>query len=110
MSPNREGMAFQPASNYNKPPVFQTLVSEGQTSSPVFAFKFADIDSQLSIGGLDSSAYSGTPTYTNVTYPVFWQIAFSSLTVGGTSIVGGANAIVNSVRLPRSFIFLINTF
>ena len=92
-------MGFQSISVYNAPPVFQTLVTEGQTSSSVFAFKIADSGSELSIGGLDSSVYSGTPAYTSVTQQGYWQISFSSLTVGGSSVVGSTAAIVDSVRV-----------
>ena len=99
-------MGFQSISVYNAPPVFQTLVSHGQTSSPVFAFELANNGSKLSIGGLDSSVYSGTPTYTEVTQKGFWQITFSSLTVNGSRVVGSTSAIVDSVRMLQSFIFL----
>jgi cathepsin D len=100
-------MGFQSISEYNAPPVFQTLVSEGQTSSPVFAFKLAESSSELSIGGLDSSVYTGTPAYTSVTQQGYWQITFSSLTVGGSSAVGSTSAIVDSVRLISILDFFI---
>ena len=99
-------MGFQNISRYNAPPVFQNLVTECQTSSSVFAFKIADSGSELSIGGLDSSVYSGIPAYTNVTIPAYWQIVFDSLTVGGYSVLGSRPAIVDSVRMLQSFIFL----
>lgn len=89
-------MGFQSISVYNAPPVFQSLVAQGQTTSSVFAFKLAESGSELSIGGLDSNAYSGSPTYTSVTKQGYWQITFSSLTVGGTSAVGSTTAIVDS--------------
>lgn len=90
------GMGFQSISDYNAPPVFQSLVSQGQTSSPVFAFKLAESGSELTIGGLNSALYSGTPVYTPVTQQGYWQINFSSLKVGGTSVLGSTSAIVDS--------------
>lgn len=90
------GMGFQSISEYNAPPVFQNLVSEGQTSSSVFAFHLAESGSELTIGGLDSSVYSGTPAYTSVTQQGYWQINFDSLTVGGSEAVGSTSAIVDS--------------
>jgi cathepsin D len=104
MNPIYEGMGFQSISDLDAPPVFQTLVSEGQTSSPVFAFKLAKPGSQLSIGGLNSSVYSDTPTYTGVTKQGYWQITFTSLTVEGSSVVGSSSAILASVcRFNPSF-------
>jgi cathepsin D len=82
--------------------VFQTLVSESQTSSPVFAFKLAaigDQGSELSIGGLDSSVYSGTPTYVDILVEGFWEIKFTSLTTNRTPVVGASPAILEPVRL-----------
>ncbi|KIM26783.1 hypothetical protein M408DRAFT_177621 [Serendipita vermifera MAFF 305830] len=90
------GMGFQSISEYNAPPVFQSLVSQGQTSSGVFAFKLAQSGSELTVGGLNSALYSGSPTYTPVTQEGYWQIQFSSLKVGSTSVVGSTSAIVDS--------------
>ena len=102
-----KGMAFQSLSVYPARPVFQTLVSEGQTSSPVFALKLAERGSKLSIGGLDSSIYSGTPAYTSIIQRGFWQIPFSSITVNGTSVFQNStsSAVFDSVRMLQSFIF-----
>jgi hypothetical protein len=99
-------MGFQSISEHNASPLFQTLVSEGQTSSPVFALKLATHGSELSIGGLDSSLFSGTPTYASVTEEAYWEIVFSSFTVNGSPVAGSAHAIVDSVRLPQSILFL----
>jgi cathepsin D len=93
------GMGFQSISDYNASPVFQTLVTEGQTTSGVFAFKLAESGSELTIGGLNSALYSGTPTYTPVTQQGYWQIQFSALKVGSSTVVGSTAAIVDSVRL-----------
>jgi len=101
-------MGFQSISVYNAPPVFQTLVSQDQTSNPVFAFKLADSGSKLSIGGLDPSVYSGTPAYTSVTQQGYWQITFSSLTVGGSPVISSSTAVVDSVCILQTFLFLTN--
>ncbi|KAG8797102.1 hypothetical protein FRC20_005065, partial [Serendipita sp. 405] len=90
------GMGFQSISEYNAPPVFQTLVSGGQTSSGVFAFKLDESGSELTLGGLNSALYSGTPVYSKVTQQGYWQINFDSLKVGGSSVVGTTSAIVDS--------------
>jgi cathepsin D len=93
------GMGFQSISDYNAPPVFQTLVSQGKTTTGVFAFKLAESGSELTVGGLNSALYSGSPIYTPVTKQGYWQIQFSALKVGGSTVLGSTAAIVDSVRL-----------
>lgn len=64
------GMAFATISVFQANPVIQTLVAEGQLSDPVFAFKLASSGSELRIGGIDTSLYTGSFTYTPVTLQV----------------------------------------
>ena len=64
------GMAFQEISAFHARPVIQTLVSEGQLSDPVFAFKLASSGSELRIGGVNTALYTGSITYTPVTQQV----------------------------------------
>jgi cathepsin D len=101
-------MGFQSMSAYNAPPLFEKLVSQGQPTSAVFAFKMAKKGSEVSIGGLDSKAYSGTPFYTPITQEGHWQIHFDALSVEGTAVVGPTSAIVDTVRLLQPVIFLTN--
>jgi cathepsin D len=61
------GMAFQSISSYNRMPVFQSLVAQGQLTRPLFGFKLADQGSELYIGGVNSAMYSGEFTYVKVT-------------------------------------------
>ena len=56
-------MGFQSISDYNASPVFQTLVSEGKTTSSVFAFKLSSSGSQLTLGGVNSALYTGAFSY-----------------------------------------------
>lgn len=91
------GMAFEQISDYNAPPVFQTLVSQGSVSSSVFGFTLLDSGSELYVGGIDSSAYSGSISYTDVTEVGYWQIEFSGLSVGSKSVLSGStDAIVDT--------------
>jgi len=61
------GMAFQSISVYNSPPVFQTLISEGVLTSPVFGFKFATSGSELFLGGTNCALYTGDFTWVPLT-------------------------------------------
>jgi cathepsin D len=64
------GMGFQSISQYNAPPVFQTLISEGAVTSQVFGTKFAVSGSELFIGGTNSALYTGSFTYLPLTVEV----------------------------------------
>lgn len=64
------GLAFANISVFAASPVVQTLMAEGQLSEPVFAFKLASSGSELRIGSVDTSLYTGSFTYTPVTQQV----------------------------------------
>lgn len=51
-------------------PVFQTLVTIGQTTDPVFAFKLTPSGAELSLGGTNSALFSGGFTNVSVTHEV----------------------------------------
>jgi cathepsin D len=91
------GMAFQSISQYPAPPVFQTLVADGQTDSPVFAMKLVASGSELTLGGLNPDLYKGDVFYTPVNPQGYWQIAFDCLNVGGEQVVSSHPSIIDSV-------------
>jgi cathepsin D len=91
------GMAFRSLSEYNANPVFQNLVDQGQTSSPIFAMKLTAGGSQLTLGGLISALYTGSITWVPVLNPEYWQISFDSLQVGGQVALGHTLCIIDSV-------------
>ena len=64
------GMGFQSISAHNAPPVFQTLISEGVVTSPVFGFKLAASGSELFLGGTNSALYTGDFTWVSLTIEV----------------------------------------
>jgi len=73
------GMGFATISVFQANPVIQTLVAEGQLSDPVFAFKLASSGSELRIGGVDTSLYTGSFTYTRVTLQVRARFYYAHL-------------------------------
>lgn len=75
------GMGFQSISEYNAPPVFQSLVAAGQTSEPVFAMKLTASGSELTIGGLNNDLFTGEFTYVPVTQEGYWQVDFDGVKV-----------------------------
>jgi hypothetical protein len=64
------GMAFESLSEYGAKPVFQTLISEGVLSAPVFGFKFASSGSELFLGGVNPRLYKGNFTWVDLTVEV----------------------------------------
>ncbi|EPQ56641.1 acid protease [Gloeophyllum trabeum ATCC 11539] len=90
------GMAFKSISEYNANPFFQTLVADGVTSDPVFAFKLSKSGAELDLGGTDSSKYSGDFTYAPVTQEGYWQVDLDAVSVGGKKAVTGLSSIIDT--------------
>lgn len=64
------GMAYQSISDYNQPPVFQNLLAQKQVITPIFSFKLSSSGAELTLGGSDSTLYTGGFTYA----PVITQV------------------------------------
>ncbi|EIW79799.1 acid protease [Coniophora puteana RWD-64-598 SS2] len=80
------GMGYQAISSYGASPVFNTLVSEGQTDAGVFGFKLTKDGAELTVGGTDSASVSGDFTYAPVTKQGYWQFSADGLKSGKGSI------------------------
>ncbi|KAH9968219.1 acid protease [Russula dissimulans] len=90
------GMAFQSISNYNASPLFQTLISEGAVTAPVFGFKLATSGSELFLGGTNSALYTGDFTWVPLTHNSYWQASFNGISVNGKTVVGNTAAIYDT--------------
>jgi cathepsin D len=90
------GMGFQSIAEFNAMPVFQTLVANGQTTDPVFAFKLAASGSELFLGGTNSALFSGSFTKVPVTQEGFWQVDMDGAQVDGTSVMPGVSSIIDT--------------
>jgi cathepsin D len=90
------GMGFQSISEYNAPPVVQTLVKTGMTTEPVFAFKLSDSGAELTIGGTNNALYTGAFTAVPVTQEGYWQVDMDAVSVGTTKALGTTSAIIDS--------------
>ncbi|KIK91446.1 hypothetical protein PAXRUDRAFT_830850 [Paxillus rubicundulus Ve08.2h10] len=90
------GMGFQSISAYNASPVFETLVSQGQTDEPVFAFKLAASGSELYLGGTNNNLYTGSFSYTPVTQQGYWQVNMDSVMGNGQTILSNVNSIIDT--------------
>ena len=109
------GMGYQTISDFNSPPFVQTLIAQGKTTQPVFAFKLASSGSELYIGGVNSALYTGSFTYapvtTKVSFPsaffrkhyltsvltkAYWQVNMDSATANGKPSVGSVTSIIDT--------------
>jgi cathepsin D len=96
------GLGFPITSVYDAPTVLENLVSQHQLSETVFALKLNGENGEsgeLTLGGLNPDAFSGTPIYTPVTSDGFWQIKINSFKVGDSVVAGQTQALVDSVCL-----------
>jgi len=57
------GMAFESISVFHASPPFQTLISEGVVTSPIFGLKLATSGSELSLGGVNDALFTGGFTW-----------------------------------------------
>ncbi|KAF7342908.1 Aspartic protease [Mycena sanguinolenta] len=90
------------------PTVMNNLLSQGSISTQVLGVSFApesgsdddDTNGELTLGGTDSTKFSGSITYTTKTstspYSEYWGITVSSITYNGKSIGSSASAIVDT--------------
>lgn len=90
------GLAFQSISNYNAPPLFQTLISQGVVTSQVFGLKLASSGSELFLGGTNSALFTGAFTWVPLTNQSYWLASFNSMSVNGAPVVKGTAAIFDS--------------
>ncbi|KAI9453014.1 acid protease [Lactarius psammicola] len=90
------GMAYESISSFRASPLFQTLVSQGQVSTPVFSFYLAQSGSELYIGGTNENHYKGSFTYMPVTTLGYWQGSLDRISVEGETIVGGGGAVIDT--------------
>ncbi|CAO1616237.1 unnamed protein product [Parajaminaea phylloscopi] len=90
------GLAYPSISNYGSslPPLFDTLISQNAVSSKTFGFALSQGSSELTLGGIDSTKYSGPITYTGLSRKAYWQVpatvnglSFSSIVDSGTTLV-----------------------
>jgi cathepsin D len=107
------GMGFQSISEYNAPPVFQTLVKNSKTTDSVFAFKLSDSGAELTIGGTNDALYTGDFTAVPVTQEGYvftavftlrfthhmchryWQVDMDAVSVGTKKALGTTSAIID---------------
>lgn len=83
------GMGFQSIAASGQPPYFKTLIDEGVVSTHEFSFYLGRLadgtgqKSEMTLGGRDTSKFTGTPTQIAVSTPGYWQIPLDGVRVNG---------------------------
>ncbi|EKM48967.1 uncharacterized protein PHACADRAFT_265944 [Phanerochaete carnosa HHB-10118-sp] len=94
------GLAFESIASTGDSPVFQTLVTQGQTTESVFGVTLLDNGGELFLGGTDTTAFTGSLAFANLIVtdpPAFWEITASGVSVGSRRVVTEAqDAIVDT--------------
>jgi cathepsin D len=90
------GMAFRQLSQFNSTPVFQTLVAQGSTDSPVFSFRLTPTSAELFIGGSNDKLFTGNITYTPVTQEGYWSVDMDSVNVNQGIVLDTTPCIIDT--------------
>ncbi|KAI0826810.1 acid protease [Trametes gibbosa] len=91
------GLGFPALSNLYRKPFFFTAIDQGTAPKSEFAFKLDQSGSELFIGGTNEQLYTGDIEFHNLTSKAgFWQIGGGSLSLKGTEISSGFDAIIDS--------------
>eukprot|EP00697_Spironema_sp_BW2_P011044 gnl/Spiro4/26604_TR13231_c1_g1_i1.p1 gnl/Spiro4/26604_TR13231_c1_g1~~gnl/Spiro4/26604_TR13231_c1_g1_i1.p1 ORF type:complete len:405 (-),score=111.05 gnl/Spiro4/26604_TR13231_c1_g1_i1:60-1235(-) len=95
------GMGYDTISVDKVVPVWYNAINQQLVQDQRFAFYLGDVSGEtgeLTLGGVDSSKYSGDFFYTNVTRKGYWQFHMEGVDVAGTPSYcsGGCEAIADS--------------
>jgi cathepsin D len=88
-------MAFSSIAQDEGTTFFENLVAAGVVDTDEFGFYLGRLasgtedDSELTLGGRDSTKYSGSFTTVPVTSETYWQVALDNVTVDGS--IGGVD-------------------
>lgn len=93
---------------YTVPTFMDNLYAQGSISTEVLGVSFrpesgsdtSDTNGELTLGGVDSSKYTGSLTYfpklTSGTASLYWGISISSFSYGSTTLASSATGIVDT--------------
>jgi cathepsin D len=90
------GMAFSTIAQDNGTTLFENLVDQGTVTTDEFGFYLGRVsdktsgDSELTLGGRDSSKYTGDFVTVPVSDQTYWQVALDGVKVGGIAVAGTA--------------------
>jgi hypothetical protein len=99
------GLAFRALSEIDSDSFFESLVKQRQLSEPVFAFSLKPAGGELTMGGVNASAYVGKIAYAPVMEASWWTVKMDTVTAGGLRVLSARRAIIDTgttlVMAPR---------
>jgi len=93
------GLAFRRISVDGVLPPFFNAVKQGSIADPVFGFslsKTSGVDGELTLGGYDSSKFSGPITWVPLTSETYWEFALDTMTMNGQTVTTATKAVADS--------------
>jgi len=95
------GFGYPEISVNGMTPFFQAALASGAVKEPKFAFFLkkegtTSDGGELTLGGVDTSKYTGDFTYTPITTKGYWQFYVDGVTVGGSSFASSIKAIADT--------------
>jgi len=96
------GLAYPAIAEFDKNPPITNMISQGLLDQPIFAVYMTraatgSVGGEISVGGYDSSRFTGSINYVPVSKQAYWQIEIGGITVGTTTITtGSAQAICDT--------------
>jgi cathepsin D len=95
------GMAFESISVDQVTPVFYNLIAQKLIQQAQFGFWLsgnpdASVGGELTLGGTDSSHYTGSFTYVPLVSKTYWEFKMDLLTMGNTTYAKSINAIADT--------------
>ncbi|EKM60383.1 uncharacterized protein PHACADRAFT_132901 [Phanerochaete carnosa HHB-10118-sp] len=91
------GLAFPALSDLDATPVFNTLIEQGQVTSGEFAFKLTEEGSELFLGGVDNTLFTGDIEFHDVNQTSgFWKLPNAQAVVNSNVTNNNFNTIIDS--------------
>jgi hypothetical protein len=93
------GMAFQSISVDNIPTVYDNLETQGLVDSSQFGLFLGATDGsvgELTLGGYDSSKFSGSLSWIPLISESYWEVELDGLSLGGTRMTNATKAVLDS--------------
>ncbi|CAF4174961.1 unnamed protein product [Adineta steineri] len=90
------GLAYPDLANGGETPLFYNMYAQNLIPQPIFSFYFNPDSSvvpggELILGGADTSKYTGSLAYVNVSTQGYWQFKVNSITAGSTTTICSSN-------------------
>ena len=83
--------------NHYQTPFFQTAMNQSAIPSGEFSFKLASTGAELFLGGTNTSLYTGTPEFHNVSQVGYWQIGGGQAAANGVAVGStGFDAVIDT--------------